>query len=94
MAPFFNPGPNPHGNPKIMLAAVGPLMTEAAGEVADGVLCHGFSTERYLREATLPALERGFAKAGRTTRGFRDHGAGVRRRPRYRGGDRGRHARS
>ena len=70
MAPFFNPGPSPHGNPKIMLAAVGPLMTQAAGEVADGVLCHGFSTERYLREATLPALEKGFAKAGRTIEGF------------------------
>jgi probable F420-dependent oxidoreductase len=70
MAPFFNPGPNPHGNPPIMLAAVGPLMTEAAGEVADGILVHAFSTERYLREATLPALERGFAKAGRTIDGF------------------------
>ena len=70
MAPFFNPGPNPHGNPRIMLAAVGPLMTEAAGEVADGILVHAFSTERYLREATLPALERGFAKAGRTREGF------------------------
>ena len=70
MAPFFNPGPNPHGNPKILLAAVGPLMTEAAGEVADGVLIHGFSTERYLREATLPALERGWTKAGRGREGF------------------------
>ena len=70
MAPFFDPGPNPHGNPTIMLAAVGPLMTEAAGEVADGILVHGFCTERYLREATLPALERGFAKAGRTIEGF------------------------
>jgi probable F420-dependent oxidoreductase len=70
MAPFFNPGPNPHGNPKIMVAAVGPLMTETAGEVADGILVHGFSTERYLREATLPALERGFAKAGRSREGF------------------------
>jgi probable F420-dependent oxidoreductase len=70
MAPFFNPGPNPHGSPKIMLAAVGPLMTQAAGEVADGVLVHAFSTERYLREATLPALEKGFAKAGRTIESF------------------------
>ncbi len=70
MAPFFNPGPNPHGNPKIMLAGVGPLMTEAAGEVADGLLVHGFSTERYVREATLPALERGWAKAGRDREGF------------------------
>jgi len=70
MAPFFDPGPNPHGNPPILLAAVGPLMTETAGEVADGVLIHGFSTERYLREATLPALEKGFEKAGRTREGF------------------------
>jgi probable F420-dependent oxidoreductase len=65
MTPFFNPGPNPHGNAKIFLAGVGELMTEVAGEVCDGFLCHGFTTERYLREVTLPALERGAAKAGR-----------------------------
>ena len=63
MTPFFNPGPNPHGNPKILLAAVGELMTEVAGEVGDGFLVHGFSTERYLREVSLPALERGAVKA-------------------------------
>jgi probable F420-dependent oxidoreductase len=31
-------------------------MTTVAGEVADGFLCHGFTTERYLRQVTLPAL--------------------------------------
>ena len=41
-------------------------MTEVAGEVADGLLAHGFTTERYLREVTLPALERGLAAGGRT----------------------------
>ena len=66
MTPFFDPGPNPHGNAKIFLAGVGELMTEVAGEVCDGFLCHGFTTERYLREVTIPALERGAAKAGRT----------------------------
>ena len=66
MTPFFNPGPNPHGNPKILLAGVGGHMTEVAGEVADGFLVHGFTTERYLREISLPALERGAAKAGKT----------------------------
>jgi probable F420-dependent oxidoreductase len=66
MTPFFNPGPNPYGNPKILLAAVGELMTEVAGETGDGFLVHGFSTERYLREVSLPALERGAAKAGKT----------------------------
>jgi probable F420-dependent oxidoreductase len=31
-------------------------MTAVAGRVADGMLCHGFTTEAYLRERTLPAL--------------------------------------
>jgi probable F420-dependent oxidoreductase len=66
MTPFFNPGPNPYGNPKMLLAGVGEHMTEVAGEVADGFLVHGFTTERYLREVSLPALERGAAKAGKT----------------------------
>jgi probable F420-dependent oxidoreductase len=70
MTPFFSPGPNPFGNPRIFLAGVGELMTEVAGEVADGFLCHGFSTERYLREVTLPALARGRAKVGKTLDGL------------------------
>jgi probable F420-dependent oxidoreductase len=70
MSPFFNPGPNPYGAPKVYLAAVGELMTEVAGEVADGLLVHPFSTERYLREVTLPALERGLAKSGRDLADF------------------------
>lgn len=65
MTPFFSPGPNPHGNAQIFLAAVGEKMTEVAGEVADGLLVHGFTTERYLRDVTIPALERGLAKSGR-----------------------------
>jgi probable F420-dependent oxidoreductase len=65
MTPFFNPGPNPYATPKVFLAAVGERMTEVAGEVADGILLHGFTTERYVREVTLPALERGWARAGK-----------------------------
>ena len=65
MTPMFDPGPNPFGNPQIFLAAVGEKMTEVAGEVADGVLAHGFTTERYLREVTVPALERGLAAGGK-----------------------------
>lgn len=70
MTPFFDPGPNPHGNPPIHLAGVGPRMTEVAGEVADGFLCHGFTTERYLREVTVPALQRGREAAGKSLQGF------------------------
>ncbi len=65
MTPFFDPGPNPHGKPKVFLAGVGELMTQVAGEVADGFICHGFTTEKYLREVTIPALDKGRAKAGR-----------------------------
>jgi probable F420-dependent oxidoreductase len=53
-----------------MLAAVGDLMTEVAGEVADGMILHPFTTERYVREVTLPGLERGFATSGRTRADF------------------------
>jgi probable F420-dependent oxidoreductase len=66
MTPMFDPGPNPFGNPRIFLAAVGERMTEVAGEVADGMLAHGFTTQRYLREVTVPALERGLTASGRT----------------------------
>jgi len=70
MTPFFVPGPNPYGNPKISLAAVGTHMTEVAAEVADGVILHAFTTERYVREVTLPALERGFEKSGKQRSDF------------------------
>src|SRR3954454_6817058 len=66
MTPFFNPGASAFGSPKVFLAGVGELMTEVAGETCDGFLCHGFTTERYLRETTIPALERGLEKSGRT----------------------------
>ncbi len=70
MTPFFNPGPNEYGAPKVFLAAVGTGMTRVAGEVADGMLVHGFTTERYLREVTLPALEGGLAVSGRRRADF------------------------
>jgi probable F420-dependent oxidoreductase len=66
MTPVFSPGPSTHPTPPILLAAVGERMTEVAGEVADGMLVHPFTTARYLCEVTIPALERGAAKAGHT----------------------------
>ena len=73
MTPFFTPNPQELGNfgpPKVFLAGVGELMTEVAGEVCDGFICHGFTTEKYLREVTIPALERGRAKVGKTLDGY------------------------
>jgi probable F420-dependent oxidoreductase len=65
MPPFFCPPANP-APPKVYLAAVGEHMTRVAGEVADGLLTHAFSTPRYLREVTLPTLTEGMARSGRS----------------------------
>ena len=70
MTPMFTPTRTTHGAPRVFLAAVGPLMTETAGEVADGLIAHAFTTQRYLREVTLPALERGMARGGRSRSDF------------------------
>ena len=70
MTPMFTPSKKDHGAPGVRLAAVGPRMTEVAAEVADGMIAHGFTTARYLREVTLPAVERGLAKAGRAREDF------------------------
>ncbi|HLU59083.1 MAG TPA: TIGR03617 family F420-dependent LLM class oxidoreductase [Pseudonocardia sp.] len=70
MTPFFSPGPNPYGPPAVYLAAVGDLMTRVAGEVCDGLMPHPFTTERYLREQTLPVVEEGLAASGRTRADF------------------------
>jgi probable F420-dependent oxidoreductase len=56
MTDFFNPGPNPHGNPPIFLAAVGDLMTAVAARAADGLMVHPLTTQAYLRERTIPAV--------------------------------------
>ena len=73
MTPMFSPDPSDldgFGPPKMFLAGVGPLMTEVAGEAFDGFICDGATTEKYLREVTIPALKRGREKAGKTMEGF------------------------
>jgi probable F420-dependent oxidoreductase len=70
MTPMFTPQDTQYGAPRVYLAAVGPRMTEVAAEVADGMIAHAFTTERYVREVTLPAIERGLAKSGRRRADF------------------------
>jgi probable F420-dependent oxidoreductase len=41
-----------------------------AGEVADGFFVHPLHTPRFLSESTLPAIDRGLAKSGRTRESF------------------------
>jgi len=65
MTPTFNPGPNPFGPPPIYLGALGPQMTRATAEVADGLLVMPFGSKRFLHEKTMPAVREGLATAGR-----------------------------
>ncbi|MCD9624686.1 TIGR03617 family F420-dependent LLM class oxidoreductase [Rhabdothermincola salaria] len=66
MTPNFNPGPNPHGRPPVLVGALGPKMCEMTAEVADGILVMPFNSARHMNERTVPALQSGLRKAGRT----------------------------
>jgi probable F420-dependent oxidoreductase len=70
MTPMFTPPVLDYGPPRVALAGVGPLMTEVAGEVADGLIAHAFTTRRYMETVTLPAVQRGLDRAGRSRADF------------------------
>lgn len=70
MPPAFRPPPLAWPRPPLLLAAMGPRMTRLAAGCADGVVCHPFSSVRYLRERTMPALSAGAAGTGRSLAGF------------------------
>lgn len=65
MTPAFDPGPNPHGIPPVLVGALGPKMNEMAAEVADGILVMPFNSAAHMEQRTVPAIERGLATAGR-----------------------------
>jgi probable F420-dependent oxidoreductase len=70
MTPYFVPPQHEFGSPRVILAGVGEHMTRVAGEVADGLLCHPFTTEKWIRERTLPAVEAGRRLRGATAEAF------------------------
>lgn len=70
MTPAFTPENKEYGAPKVILAAVGPKMTEVAGEVCDGMIIHPFSTVAYIESVTLPAIAAGLVKAGKSRDDF------------------------
>ncbi|MEE2893674.1 MAG: TIGR03617 family F420-dependent LLM class oxidoreductase [Pseudomonadota bacterium] len=70
MTPMFTPTNCEYGAPKVFLAAVGPLMTQVAGEVADGIIIHAFTTEEYMRTVTMPAIEKGLEIGNRSRADF------------------------
>lgn len=66
MTPTFIPRDNTYGAPPIYVGALGPRLTRATAEVADGLLVMPFGSRKFLQEATLPAVREGLAAAGRT----------------------------
>lgn len=70
MTPAFSPGPNPYGPPRIYVGALGPRLTRATAEFADGLLVMPFGSKRFLHEQTMPAVREGLAASGRTADDF------------------------
>ncbi|MBI3954245.1 MAG: TIGR03617 family F420-dependent LLM class oxidoreductase [Chloroflexi bacterium] len=76
MTPNFSPGPIKYARPPVHIAAVGAYMCRLAGEVCDGLRPHGFTTPKYVQDVTLPNIEAGAKKAGRTLKDLDLFGGG------------------
>jgi probable F420-dependent oxidoreductase len=70
MVPLFDPGPIAHPDIPIHLAAVNPMMSRLAGEVADGLRPHPICTPSYIEHVMLPEARKGAASAGRSLTNF------------------------
>lgn len=70
MTPEFTPTNIEYGRPKVLMAAVGPMMVATAAAVADGIIVHAFCTEKHFKEVMLPRLESELAANGRTLDDF------------------------
>ncbi len=76
MTPNFTPEEMPYDPPPITIAAVGPAMLRAAGELCDGVRLHGFCTRKYFENVILPELNTGMERGGRSRQSFHVTGGG------------------
>jgi probable F420-dependent oxidoreductase len=70
MTPEFTPTNIEYGRPKVLMAAVGPMMVATAAAVADGIIVHSFCTDKHFKEVMLPRLESELAANGRTLDDF------------------------
>lgn len=68
MPPYFRPTLSGHGRPPVWLAGVGPKMCRTAGEVADGLFVHPFTSESFLRSEIMSWVDAGRQAAGRSER--------------------------
>jgi probable F420-dependent oxidoreductase len=64
--PTFHGEPRAASDVRILFAAVGPVLSRAAGAVADGVVGHPLASPRYLSAVVAPAVASGLADVGRS----------------------------
>jgi alkanesulfonate monooxygenase SsuD/methylene tetrahydromethanopterin reductase-like flavin-dependent oxidoreductase (luciferase family) len=67
MPTFHGPARPERRDTPVLIAAVGPILSRVAGEVADGLIGHPLASPCYLREAVAPRIAEGLAVAGRPT---------------------------
>ncbi|GAS96227.1 F420-dependent methylene-tetrahydromethanopterin reductase [Mycolicibacterium canariasense] len=65
MTPTFTPRDNVYGPPPIYVGALGPKLTRAVAEHADGLLVMPFGSKRFLDEVTMASVDAGLRAAGR-----------------------------
>jgi probable F420-dependent oxidoreductase len=65
MPTFHGPSQPGRRDVPILFAAVGPVMSRAAGTIADGVLGHPLASPRYLGTVVAPAVAAGLEESGR-----------------------------
>lgn len=70
MTPTFTPRDNPYGPPPIYVGALGPRLTRATAQFADGLLVMPFGSRRFLHDVTLPAVREGLTASGRKLTDF------------------------
>jgi len=70
MAPFFNPGAIDHPEVPAYLSSDNLESCQLAGEVCQGLHAHAMHTAAYLREALIPAVEKGLEIADRDRSDF------------------------
>lgn len=66
MTPNFMPRTMPDTLPPIYVGALGPRLTRATAEVADGLLVMPFGSKRFLHEVTLRNVDAGLSASGRS----------------------------
>lgn len=70
MTPDFTPKNTQYGRPKVVMAAVGPLMIKTAAQDADGIIIHTFGTQKYIEERILPVINQTLADKGKSRDDF------------------------